>query len=841
MATIGRLNYQITANTSGFTKGVIATRKELSDAKKLMRDTRTPAEQIGTAIADAGKLASKGAIDYETYGRAIAKQINTLKDAEDQMSVYNQTVHRLNKELAKGVIDQTQYDDALKGIDDSMTVVAKTARDTTGAVGSVNKAMDKPPAKNGLSKGVGNLKDEMLGGIPGVSQFTSALGAIPPQAYAVLAALAVVVVAVKKLADVVRAFVGETIEQFAEIDKIAKTSRKIDVDFSDLIGLQMVASEFAGFTDDQTNMALQRMRRRIAEAAKGMGEAQGALRDLGLDAAELSRLPLPEQFKRIADAMQRVEDGGERLRLAFKLFDSEGAGLVNALVAGRAAIEDVEQAAGDLWLTLSDAEVAGIEQMNDSIARAQAMWSGMARQFAAEIAPLVTVVAQDLIEMFKKGSAAGELLRMTLKIIPPTLALIVDLIQIGIGASQLFAAAILRIGEAAIKTAVLIDNLREKVGNLIPTGAALNGVFKAFGGDEAAASIRQAADEFESFRRQFGADGRERFVDGLGFGTLDRMQRMREQLMFGADKPNLFDDAADTEAATALQTQVDTLTESLQKQIATFGMSADQVARWELAQAGASQETLAQTKAMQEQLQQMKQWAEAAAAGDELIRSLEQQRDAIGMTADQLQIEEARRKGVREGILQEAQLIQEQIAAKQQHQALMDDGLKLMESLMTAEERFLKQRDEIQLLKDVGAIGEDTYQRALAKIKKELDEANGKKQELAKPVQIRIGAETALKDTQAAFAAIARHRAEALAAKPILPPGPIGNDGAEAARHPAPRATPPEAQPREELLRAVLAELQKGNNTAGKSEQHLQAIKTHGDADEREVVVEHNL
>ena len=80
-------------------------------------------------------------------------------------------------------------------------------------------------------------------------------------------------------------------------------------------------------------MALQRFTRRAAEAAQGTGEAKDALAQMGIALRDQSgNLRSSEDLLGdVADAFARIEDPAERVRLAFKLFDSEGVALVNLL------------------------------------------------------------------------------------------------------------------------------------------------------------------------------------------------------------------------------------------------------------------------------------------------------------------------------------------------------------------------------------------------------------------------------------------------------------------------------------------------------------------------------
>ena len=116
-------------------------------------------------------------------------------------------------------------------------------------------------------------------------------------------------------------------------DTLTKTANKIGTT-TEALGALRYAADLTGVSTQTMDMALQRFTRRTAEAAKGMGEAKGAIRELGINAQELNRMPLDKRMIVLADAFAEVKSESDRLRLAFKLFDSEGAALVNTLAQG---------------------------------------------------------------------------------------------------------------------------------------------------------------------------------------------------------------------------------------------------------------------------------------------------------------------------------------------------------------------------------------------------------------------------------------------------------------------------------------------------------------------------
>lgn len=80
--TIHSLVYRVTADAVQFKSGITATRTELSAAKKLMLETRSPAERLGHSIEALNKLHAKGAIDASTHARALNKLQAEFKETE---------------------------------------------------------------------------------------------------------------------------------------------------------------------------------------------------------------------------------------------------------------------------------------------------------------------------------------------------------------------------------------------------------------------------------------------------------------------------------------------------------------------------------------------------------------------------------------------------------------------------------------------------------------------------------------------------------------------------------------------------------------------------------------
>jgi len=175
-------------------------------------------------------------------------------------------------------------------------------------------------------------------------------------------------------------------------DALAKTASKIGTTTEALSALQF-AGQLTGVEVNTMNMALQRFTRRASEAAVGTGEAKGAIRELGIDARQLVRLPLDERMLVLADAFENVKSESDRLRLAFKLFDSEGAALVNTLSQGRAGLSEMLGEARSLGIVMSSNAAEGVEDANDALLRLGSLFTGVTRQVTAALAPVIASFA----------------------------------------------------------------------------------------------------------------------------------------------------------------------------------------------------------------------------------------------------------------------------------------------------------------------------------------------------------------------------------------------------------------------------------------------------------------
>ena len=458
MATnLNALVMKISADTSGLSEGVRLTRSEISRLNRIQQMARTDSEKLQQATETLQKGFASGAIDAEKLQKGldeVRKRYGTVSQAtkdhaaavERGLAVVRRTTPAIEgikdqfrdlmaaqkagkitaDEYARSkaaLVEQTkklkaaefaQTDEGKKLAEQQRQAEQQTRRVRQAIEASISPAdrlerqieelnqeyrrgnvssADYARTQNRLQKELDETNQAVLGQDRSMQLLTRAIGG-----------LTVGYVAARAF-DALRDSIAESM---AEIDNTAKQAAKLGLLTDELVGLRLAASEFSGVSEGQFDTALQRMTRRIAEASQGTGEAQAAIKELGLDAKTLANAGPAESFRQIASSIQDVEGESQRLRIAFKLFDSEGAALVTTLAAGREGIEGVERAADELGVTFTRMDAAQVEAANDAIGRAKLAVSGLATELTIVLAPAIQLIAEDMqafLAWIRQGNA----------------------------------------------------------------------------------------------------------------------------------------------------------------------------------------------------------------------------------------------------------------------------------------------------------------------------------------------------------------------------------------------------------------------------------------------------
>jgi len=281
--------------------------------------------------------------------------------------------------------------------------VAKTVRtgllitgDASGAVKATQLTRGELDKLNSKQRETGKASDSLRGKIDGVGK-----GLLDGAKKAAMFGAAIGGAAAASLVALTRSGLQTA-------DALAKTSDRLGIATEELASLRVAAERTAGMANGAFDTALQRMVRRVQEAAEGTGTAKGAIEDLGLSAQELAQMSPDQQFRKIADAMSEVDSQGQRVALSFKLFDTEGVGLVNTLRAGSAGLDEFAARADIAGVTLDRVAASQIEAANDAMADLGMLTSGLGQQLAREFSPVLEGAANELFNVAAEAGGMGE-------------------------------------------------------------------------------------------------------------------------------------------------------------------------------------------------------------------------------------------------------------------------------------------------------------------------------------------------------------------------------------------------------------------------------------------------
>jgi len=167
--------------------------------------------------------------------------------------------------------------------------------------------------------------------------------------------------------SVVTALLGSAKLYSSMGDQIAKMARRTGLSVETVSELA-VAADLSGASVQDLENGIRRMQRTLLDAAQGTKTAEDALAMLGLSVEQLRGLNPEQQFKVLADRLDRIADPTTKAALAMELFGRSGTMLLPMLAGGAAGIEELQRQARRLGLTLSTADAEGAERLTDALA-----------------------------------------------------------------------------------------------------------------------------------------------------------------------------------------------------------------------------------------------------------------------------------------------------------------------------------------------------------------------------------------------------------------------------------------------------------------------------------------
>lgn len=192
-------------------------------------------------------------------------------------------------------------------------------------------------------------------------------------------------------------------------------------------------------------------------------------------------------------------------------------------------------------------------------------------------------------------------------------------------------------------------------------------------------------------------------------------------------------------AVSDLTGKVNKLTLELQRQVATFGKSEQEVALWTVQQEAAKlgvMDTIKPVEELTTKILELTKAQETQQKVDELTTSLREQAATFGMTTRQVDIWRLAQAGAGAEALRAAKAIDEHLTKLEKQKELLEKGKQITEENRTPQEKFIEQQKLLNSLLKAGAISLSTYHRAMRAARGEIAKTGD---ELMRPNGMLVG------------------------------------------------------------------------------------------------------
>ncbi len=399
MAVIENLDIVLGARTEkldgGLDRSTGRVRKFESDVGKIGKAaeaTLSPLRDLGMSILAAVPGASAAASAFSAITAAFAGSAASKVAKETRET---------SQESSRAAVSMREFATA------AVVAAAATGRidvpdvprlgGSRGGLALYNPATARAGARGG---GMGDVIDaeftQISAGAAGTSRAISMLG---PVGIAIGATVAAGFVAAAVGVKALQVTIAGVREQMSAIDQTADAAKRLGFQFNELVTLRMAIGRSTGMDDGQIDSALSKMQLNLAEARSGSGALAQQLKSLGLDAGQLLKAGPVDAMKQISAAAQQMKSPIDQNKLAFDLAGKAGVALAQSLRDGPAAIEEAATKAKQLGLTLSQVQTEQVGAANDAWEDMQLVATGVFRQIAAEVSPVITAIATSVTEV----------------------------------------------------------------------------------------------------------------------------------------------------------------------------------------------------------------------------------------------------------------------------------------------------------------------------------------------------------------------------------------------------------------------------------------------------------
>lgn len=181
-------------------------------------------------------------------------------------------------------------------------------------------------------------------------------------------------------------------------DSIDKQSQKLNMS-NEMYQKWALALQMSGADISSLTTGMRTFNTTLSNASEGQADAILMLNKLGLSYEDFAGLSVEEIFYKVVEALQTMEAGTEKTKLAQELFGEAGQELLPLLNQEQGSVEELFNQFEDLGLIMDDTSVSKSAELNDSLFLIQEQFKSLGRAIGTGLYPLV----QGLIDMFNQA------------------------------------------------------------------------------------------------------------------------------------------------------------------------------------------------------------------------------------------------------------------------------------------------------------------------------------------------------------------------------------------------------------------------------------------------------
>lgn len=212
------------------------------------------------------------------------------------------------------------------------------------------------------------------------------------------------------------------------VDAQAKLARSVGGTINGLKALEIAGGD-AGVQVDTIRDAAAKLTARLGDVQRQGGPAANILRDLGLNARELSKLDIDARFAAIADSMRRAGLSASQQADALRQLGIEQKEIVGLMIEGGGAIRAAAGEVERFGLSISEVDAAKVEAANDAVARIGRTLANIKDQVAIALAPLIQEIAQRFNDVTAANGGFRDAARRGAEIAVRAIAKVGDVLQ----------------------------------------------------------------------------------------------------------------------------------------------------------------------------------------------------------------------------------------------------------------------------------------------------------------------------------------------------------------------------------------------------------------------------